>query len=119
MNAAANEALPLFLDELFPGKLTSILVSVTLVLFFGEIVPSAFFTGPDQVKIAAKLVPMVKVMMVLMSPLAIPIAKVLDRVLIEDEGHGDSNAALTGEICHFMPTFSQNQYMLLIDLIHR
>lgn len=41
MNAAANEALPLFLDELFPGKLTSILVSVTLVLFFGEIVPSA------------------------------------------------------------------------------
>ena len=87
MNAAANEALPLFLDELFPGKLTSILVSVTLVLFFGEIVPSAFFTGPDQVKVAAKLVPMVKVMMVIMSPLAVPIANVLDKVLHEDGGH--------------------------------
>ena len=44
MNAAANEALPLFLDELFPGKLASILVSVTLVLFFGEIVPSGKVT---------------------------------------------------------------------------
>lgn len=93
MNAAANEALPLFLDELFPGKLTSILVSVTLVLFFGEIVPSAFFTGPDQVKVAAKLVPMVKVMMVIMSPLAVPIANVLDKVLHEDGGHTDDGTA--------------------------
>lgn len=29
------------------------------VLFFGEIVPSAFFTGPNQVEVAAKLVPLV------------------------------------------------------------
>ena len=90
MNAAANEALPLFLDELFPGKLTSILVSVTLVLFFGEIVPSAFFTGPDQVKVAAKLVPSVKFMMILLSPLAVPIANILDKVLHEDGGHSSS-----------------------------
>ncbi len=41
LNSLANEALPLFLDELLPGKYASILVSVTLVLFFGEIVPSA------------------------------------------------------------------------------
>jgi metal transporter CNNM len=81
------------LDELFPGKLTSILVSVTLVLFFGEIVPSAFFTGPDQVKVAAKLVPMVKLMMVLMSPLAVPIANILDRVLHEDGHAGNHNLA--------------------------
>lgn len=85
MNAIANEALPLFLDELLPGKYASILVSVTLVLFFGEIVPSAFFTGPDQVMVSARLVPLVKVVMAVLSPLAVPIAKLLDRVLHDGE----------------------------------
>ena len=42
LNSLANEALPLFLDELFPSKYVAILVSVTLVLFFGEIVPSKY-----------------------------------------------------------------------------
>jgi len=89
MNAIANEALPLFLDELLGGygKYASILVSVTLVLFFGEIVPSAFFTGPNQVEVSAKLVPLVKVVMAVLTPVAVPIAKLLDRVL----HHGDDN----------------------------
>ena len=91
MNSIANEALPLFLDELLPNQITCILVSVTLVLFFGEIVPSAFFTGPDQVKVAAKLVPGVKVVMFLLTPLAVPIASLLDRVLHE-RGDGDAGA---------------------------
>ena len=85
MNAIANEALPLFLDELLPGKYASILVSVTLVLFFGEIVPSAFFTGPDQIRVSAKLVPFVRVVMAVLSPLAVPIARLLDRVLHDGE----------------------------------
>ena len=91
MNAIANEALPLFLDELLGGygKYVSILVSVTLVLFFGEIVPSAFFTGPNQVEVSAKLVPLVKVVMAVLSPLAIPIAKLLDRVLHHGDEGGD------------------------------
>jgi len=88
LNSLANEALPLFLDELFPSKYVAILVSVTLVLFFGEIVPSAVFTGPDQVKMAAGLVPLVKVVMFITYPLAMPIAKLLDRVLHDDSGSG-------------------------------
>ena len=36
MNAAANEALPLFLDELVPSYV-AIVLSVTIVLFFGEV----------------------------------------------------------------------------------
>jgi CBS domain containing-hemolysin-like protein len=43
--ATENEALPIFLDV--PSWL-SIVLSVTLVLIFGEIVPSAIFTGPQQ-----------------------------------------------------------------------
>lgn len=99
MNAVANEALPLFLDELLGryGKYASILVSVTLVLFFGEIVPSAFFTGPNQVEVSAKLVPLVKVVMAVLTPVAAPIAKLLDRVLHHgDEGNDDEEDCTEG-----------------------
>ncbi len=89
VNAIANEALPLFLDELLPGKYASILVSVTLVLFFGEIVPSAVFTGPNQVEVSAKLVPVVKVVMAVLHPIASPIAKLLDHVLHQEDEVGD------------------------------
>jgi hypothetical protein len=40
-NAAAMEALPLFLNKISPSELVSILLSVTLVLFFGEVIPQA------------------------------------------------------------------------------
>eukprot|EP00581_Thalassiosira_minuscula_P012610 CAMPEP_0183730174 /NCGR_PEP_ID=MMETSP0737-20130205/32150_1 /TAXON_ID=385413 /ORGANISM="Thalassiosira miniscula, Strain CCMP1093" /LENGTH=657 /DNA_ID=CAMNT_0025962595 /DNA_START=1 /DNA_END=1974 /DNA_ORIENTATION=+ len=97
MNSIANEALPLFLDELCPSKYASIIVSVTLVLFFGEIVPSAFFTGPNQVEVAAKLVPLVKFVMFFLTPIAVPIAKLLDKVLIDDSsgGHGHLDEDVT------------------------
>eukprot|EP01052_Picozoa_sp_SAG31_P022527 SAG31_NODE_1794_length_7249_cov_4.709231_12_plen_224_part_00 len=40
-NAAAMEALPIFLDEICPNRYIAILLSVTLVLFFGEVIPQA------------------------------------------------------------------------------
>lgn len=51
-NSVFNEALPLFLDKLVPSW-AAVLVSVTAVLFFGEIIPSAIFTGPNKLFIAA------------------------------------------------------------------
>jgi metal transporter CNNM len=77
-NASAMEALPLFLDEMVPPW-AAIILSMTLVLFFGEIIPQAMFTGPEQMKIANRMVPFVKVIIVILYPLAWPIAKVLDR----------------------------------------
>ena len=50
----ANEALPLFLDALVPPWL-AIVLSVTCVLFAGEIIPAAIFTGPSKLKIASSL----------------------------------------------------------------
>ena len=47
--------------------------------------PSAFFTGPDQIRVSAKLVPFVRVVMAVLSPLAVPIARLLDRVLHDGE----------------------------------
>ncbi|KAL3822844.1 hypothetical protein ACHAXA_011481 [Cyclostephanos tholiformis] len=67
LNSLANEALPLFLDELLPNKCAVIIVSVTFVLFYGEIIPSAVFTGPDQVRMAASLVPLARSIMFVLS----------------------------------------------------
>ena len=44
--------MPLFLDKLVP-EAAAVLISVTLVLFCGEIIPAAIFTGPAKLKIAA------------------------------------------------------------------
>lgn len=77
VNAGANEALPIFLNKLVP-EAVSIVLSVTCVLLFGEIIPSAVFTGPNQLRIAAALSPAVRVLMMLMFPLAYPISKLLD-----------------------------------------
>lgn len=76
-NSLANEALPLFLDSLVPSWM-AIILSVTLVLFFGEIIPSAIFTGPSQLAIAARMAPVVRLIMFVLSPISWPIAYCLD-----------------------------------------
>ena len=88
LNSMANEALPLFLDKVVPSYL-AVLLSVTLVLFFGEIIPSAIFTGPGRIKVAARLAPVVRFFMCLLYPIAFPISKALD-VLLHDENGGAS-----------------------------
>jgi metal transporter CNNM len=88
MNSIANEALPIFLEALVPPSV-AILLSVTLVLFFGEIIPSAVFTGPNQLKIASRLVPLVQAAMCLLYPLAGPIAKLLDWLLHDDDDESE------------------------------
>ncbi|EEC45191.1 predicted protein, partial [Phaeodactylum tricornutum CCAP 1055/1] len=85
MNSIANEALPIFLEGLL-SPTVAVLVSVTLVLFFGEIIPSAIFTGPNQLQIANRLAPLVKAAMCVLGPIAIPIAKLLDWFLHDDDG---------------------------------
>lgn len=109
LNSLANEALPLFLDELMPARWMSILVSVTLVLFFGEIVPSAFFTGPNQVELAAKLIPVVRVVMFVLAPIAVPIAKLLDRVLHNDDSRGSHNGS-SNSVDHVEADVTEGNY---------
>ncbi|KDO32087.1 hypothetical protein SPRG_03307 [Saprolegnia parasitica CBS 223.65] len=82
-NAAANEALPIFLNRLVP-EAQAVVISVTCVLFFGEIIPSALFTGKAQLTIAAALVPLVRLLTLIAYPIAWPISKALDFLLGED-----------------------------------
>lgn len=79
-NAAANEALPLFLDAMVPSWVALIL-SVTLVMLCGDIIPSAIFTGPNQLRIASFLAPFVRIILVLFWPVSYPISVLLDAIV--------------------------------------
>jgi metal transporter CNNM len=96
LNSMANEALPLFLEVLV-SPVVAVLLSVTFVLFFGEIIPSAVFTGPQKIELASKMVPLVRIVMVLLWPVAFPIAKVLD-VVLHDEDDEMEGAFNRGEL---------------------
>mmetsp|Transcript_35459 Transcript_35459/g.81105 ORF Transcript_35459/g.81105 Transcript_35459/m.81105 type:complete len:626 (-) Transcript_35459:96-1973(-) len=80
LNSIANEALPLFLDKVLPAY-AAILFSVMGVLLFGEIIPSAIFTGSRQLQIAAFFSGLVKFAEWALYPVAVPIARILDKAL--------------------------------------
>lgn len=77
IDSLAYESLPIFLEALVPGWL-AVLLSSTLILVFGEILPSGIFTGPNQLYLAYTMSPMVKFFMWFCYPLANPIAQLLD-----------------------------------------
>jgi CBS domain containing-hemolysin-like protein len=81
-NAAAMETLPLCLNEIVTEVL-AVLISVTAVLIFGEIIPQALCTGPSQFQIAAAVAPVTYCLMWMEGIIAYPISKVLDCVLGE------------------------------------
>jgi len=83
-NSIANETLPIFLGELVPNYV-AILLAVFLILIFGEILPSAFFTGVHQLRTSARLVPFVYCLMAVLYPIAYPISRALDKAFGDDE----------------------------------
>jgi ankyrin repeat/SOCS box protein 13/metal transporter CNNM len=110
-NSAAMESLPIFLDRLVPTGV-AIVISVTAVLIFGEIIPQAIFTR-DPLRIGAVFAPALNVLMKLLLPLTWPLGKLLDLVLGADGGshylynrselkalievHAEDGGALTAE----------------------
>jgi CBS domain containing-hemolysin-like protein len=84
-NATANECLPIFLDTIV-DPVTAIVISVTALLIFGEIVPSAVFTGPAQLRIASSLSPFLWVLCIAFYPISYPISLLLDVWLGDDHG---------------------------------
>ncbi|XP_042047060.1 DUF21 domain-containing protein At4g14240-like [Salvia splendens] len=83
-NAAAMEALPLYLDKLF-HPVVAVILSVTFVLAFGEIIPQAACSRYG-LAVGANCVWLVRVLMIICYPIAFPIGKILDSVL----GHHDA-----------------------------
>ena len=95
INSLANEALPIFLNQLVPSWL-AVILSVTGVLFFGEIIPSAFFTGPHQLAIASSCAPVVRFFMTVLAVVAVPISWILDHFLGEEDKERYNKAELRG-----------------------
>ncbi|CAN8302799.1 unnamed protein product [Cochlearia groenlandica] len=83
-NSMAMEALPIFLDRIVPPW-AAIVLSVTLILVFGEIMPQAVCTRYG-LKVGAIMAPFVRVLLILFFPISYPISKVLDWML--GKGHG-------------------------------
>jgi metal transporter CNNM len=101
LNSLANEALPLFLDSLVPTTI-AIIISVTAVLMFGEVLPSAIFTGPSGLRLVASLTRFVRFWMFVLAPLAWPIAKLLDKLVPHEQerllGRGEVKAFIESQV---------------------
>lgn len=82
-NALAMEALPIFLDELVTAW-GAILISVTLILMFGEIFPQAVCSRYG-LAVGAAMTPVVRVLVIFFFPITYPISKLLDFLL--GKGH--------------------------------
>ncbi|KAG8373028.1 hypothetical protein BUALT_Bualt12G0128300 [Buddleja alternifolia] len=82
-NAASMEALPIYLDKMF-NQYVAIILSVTFVLAFGEVIPQAICTRYG-LAVGANFVWLVRILMIICYPIAYPIGKVLDCVLGHNE----------------------------------
>ncbi|CAK7333001.1 unnamed protein product [Dovyalis caffra] len=82
-NAVAMEALPIYLDKLF-NQYVAIILSVTFVLAFGEVIPQAICTRYG-LAVGANFVWLVRILMIICYPVSYPIGKVLDWVLGHNE----------------------------------
>jgi metal transporter CNNM len=87
LNATAMEMLPVALDKVV-SRAGAIIISVTLVLLMGEILPASVMTGPKQMAIVTFLLPFVYLIMIVFFPIAWPVSKILDVVL----GHEEAGA---------------------------
>ncbi|KAK3038112.1 hypothetical protein RJ639_029566, partial [Escallonia herrerae] len=82
-NSLAMESLPIFLNKLVPPW-AAVLLSVTLILMFGEILPQAICTRYG-LTVGATVAPFVQLLLWIFFPIAYPISKVLDWML--GKGH--------------------------------
>ncbi|KMT19324.1 hypothetical protein BVRB_1g013280 [Beta vulgaris subsp. vulgaris] len=110
-NSLAMEALPIFLDKLVPPW-AAILISVTLILMFGEILPQAICTRYGLV-VGATMAPLVRVLLWIFYPISYPISKVLDWML----GKGQSALLRRAELKTFV-NFHGNEAGKGGDLTH-
>ena len=84
LNTAANETLPVFLDRIVPPW-AAILFSVTAILLVAEILPSAIFTGPAKLRLAAYLSWFIWLLMLVLSPVSYPLGWLLDCLIPENK----------------------------------
>ncbi|KAL8687254.1 MAG: hypothetical protein Q9218_006518, partial [Villophora microphyllina] len=92
-NVITNETLPIVLDRSLGGGWPAVLGSTVLIVIFGEIIPQSICVRYG-LPIGAWMSPLVLVLMYILSPVAWPTAKLLDRLLGEDHGTTYKKAGL-------------------------
>ncbi len=94
-NTIATELLPLVLEVLWPGGVYALLTSVFSIMLFGEIIPQAICSR-HALEIGSRMIGFVKVIRVLLYPIAAPIAFMLDWLLGHELGTIYSREELKG-----------------------
>ncbi|GAA5974567.1 hypothetical protein JCM21900_001746 [Sporobolomyces salmonicolor] len=84
-NVVVNESLPIFLDSILGGGVGAVVLSTTLIVIFGEIIPQSV-CARYGLRIGAFAAPFVLALMYFEYPIAYPIAKLLDYLLGEEQG---------------------------------
>ncbi|GAA6042223.1 hypothetical protein JCM8097_005100 [Rhodosporidiobolus ruineniae] len=97
-NVVVNETLPVFLDSLTGGGgLLAVVISSALIVIFGEVLPQAL-CAQHGLRVGAKCVGFVRVLMYLSSPLCYPTAKLLDLLLGAHDASVPSNLYRRAEL---------------------
>ncbi|CAN6452838.1 unnamed protein product [Victoria cruziana] len=96
-NAAAMEALPIYLDKIF-HPFVAVVLSVTFVLAFGEIIPQAICSRYG-LAVGANFVGLVHILMMICYPISYPIGKILDFLLGHNESALFRRAQLKALVC--------------------
>lgn len=78
-NVLVNSILSILMGSIMSGTL-AVVISTALIVIFGEILPQAFFAR-HAMAFAAPFVPLVKVLMVVFSPIVIPMSWVLEKII--------------------------------------
>ncbi|KAK6903962.1 hypothetical protein I203_107473 [Kwoniella mangroviensis CBS 8507] len=79
-NTLINTSLPIFLDSIVGGGLIAVLGSTLLILIFGEILPQSI-CDRYGLAIGSTFTPVIKILIILMYPIAKPIGMILDYIL--------------------------------------
>ncbi|GAA5947186.1 hypothetical protein JCM3765_001563 [Sporobolomyces pararoseus] len=99
-NVIVNETLPIFLDSITGGGgLLAVLISSVLIFFAGEVLPQSI-CSQHGLRIGAKCVDFVRILMYIESPVCWPTAKLLDLLLGSNHSH----------------TYRRNELKTLIEL---
>jgi metal transporter CNNM len=84
-NVGFNSATALVLGDAFSGIVAGILTTLLLVTF-AELMPQALFTK-NALGICARLSPLIKIMIYITYPIALPLGKFMDKLFGKDEKH--------------------------------
>ena len=107
------EALPIFLDKLVASYL-SIIISVTFVLIFGEIIPQAIFTS-DPILTGYKYYFLVKTFEFILFLICYPISYLLD-CSCKSNDNNNNNIYYSGN--PFLPSILDKNHFKIIIIIH-